>query len=255
VLLCDEAVTAPTSPGIPAPARRSIRLAVTSREGGGSVPPYAALNLGGHVGDDPAAVAGNRALLAETVGLPQGNVVYMGQVHGARVAVVDGPQDRPASEVDGMVTRTPGLALAVLVADCTPVLLADPLAGVVGVAHAGRAGLVAGVVAAVLSAMAELGARPASTVARVGPAACGACYEVPGQMQREVAARVPQARSTTRRGTPGLDVPAGVAAQLESVCADVRRSPECSIEDPRLYSYRRDRVTGRFAGLAWIEGP
>jgi copper oxidase (laccase) domain-containing protein len=121
------------------------RFAFTDRYGGVSTGPYAELNLGGHVGDDAAAVVTNRHRVAERIGMPAGQVLYMNQVHGADVAVVDGPWEGRAPDVDAMITSRPGVVLAVLVADCVPVLLADRTAGVVGVAHAGRPGLAAGV--------------------------------------------------------------------------------------------------------------
>lgn len=231
-------------------AAGSVRFAFTDRHDGVSVAPYDSLNLGGHVGDDPDAVAANRARLAAAIGLAPDGVNYMNQVHGNAVAVVDGPWTGPAPEVDALVTTQPGRALAVLVADCVPVLLADPEAAVVGVAHAGRPGLKAGVVPAVISAMRDLGAR--KLVARVGPAVCGRCYEVPEAMRADVAAVVPEAWAVTRQGTPGLDVPAGVVAQLRAAGAAVETVATCTIEDPHSYSYRRDGVTGRFAGVAWM---
>ncbi|PZF80118.1 peptidoglycan editing factor PgeF [Jiangella anatolica] len=227
-----------------------VRFAFTDRHDGVSVAPYDELNLGGHVGDDPQAVGRNRALLAEAIGLAPGAVTYMNQVHGNAVAVVDGPWTGPAPEADALVTTRPGRALAVLVADCVPVLLADPEAGVVAVAHAGRPGLKAGVVPAAIAAMRDLGAR--KLVARVGPSVCGRCYEVPDAMRADVAAVVPESWSVTRQGTAGLDVAAGVVAQLRAAGAAVETVPTCTIEDPHSYSYRRDGTTGRFAGVAWM---
>ena len=178
----------------------------------------------------------------------------MTQVHGTTVAVVDGPgMGGPLPEADALVTAAPGLALVVLVADCVPLLLADATAGVVAVAHAGRRGMAGGIVAATLEAMRSLGARPAATSALVGPAICGRCYEVPAGLQDEVAAIEPAARSTTRTGTAGLDIRAGVVAQLEAAgVASIEVDPTCTAESDRLYSHRRDGVTGRFAGLAML---
>lgn len=228
-------------------------FAVTDRSGGASGPPFDALNLGDHVGDDPGAVSANRRLLAESLGLAPDRMVYMSQVHGRDVAVLDGPPaaGEPVPVADGMVTRVPGLALVVLTADCVPVLLADG-SGVAGVAHAGRKGVHAGVVGAVVDAMRRLGADPAGVSAVLGPAVCGRCYEVPAEMRDAVSARVPAARSTTRAGTPALDLPAAVAAQLDDAgVRSVQRLTECTAETPSLYSHRRDAVTGRFAGVVW----
>ncbi|MGH8823198.1 MAG: peptidoglycan editing factor PgeF [Jiangellaceae bacterium] len=230
----------------------AARFALTDRFGGSSRGTYAELNLGGHVGDAAADVTENRGRLAAQIGLAADHVVYVNQVHGAGVAIVDGPWTGPVPEVDAMVTRAVGTGLAVLVADCVPVLLADPGAGVVGVAHAGRRGMVAGVVQAVLAAMRELGA--SDVTARIGPSVCGGCYEVPEQMRAAVAGQEPASWATTRAGTPALDVAAGVAAQLLRAGVEVRTLEGCTVEDPTLYSYRRDHTTGRFAGVAWLPG-
>ncbi|MFF4042581.1 peptidoglycan editing factor PgeF [Streptomyces sp. NPDC001816] len=230
-------------------------FAFTDRWGGVSAAPYEELNLGGAVGDDPAAVRGNRELAAKALGLDAGQVVWMNQVHGADVAVVDAPWgERPVPEVDAIVTVRRGLALAVLTADCVPVLLADPVAGVVAAAHAGRPGMVKGIVSAAVRAMAELGAEPGRIVARTGPAVCGRCYEMPEQMRAEVAAVEPTAHAETSWGTPAVDVSAGVHAQLDrlGVC-DRAHSPVCTLESGDHFSYRRDRTTGRLAGYVWLD--
>ncbi|WP_308294891.1 peptidoglycan editing factor PgeF [Streptomyces sp. JJ66] len=231
-------------------------FASTNRWGGVSAAPYGTLNLGGAVGDDPAAVRANRDRAAHALGLDPAAVVWMHQVHGKDVAVVDRPWDAdPVPPLDGVVTARRGLALAVLTADCTPVLLADPVAGVVGAAHAGRPGLVAGVVPATVRAMATLGADPARITARTGPAVCGACYEVPAGMRAEVAAVVPAAHATTRQGTPAVDVTAGVLAQLAGAgVTAVTVSDVCTLESTNHFSYRRERTTGRLASYVWLEG-
>lgn len=235
----------------------SVRFAFTTRHGGVSAAPYDSLNLGDHVGDDLAAVQQNRRLAAKLLGVERDRVVYMKQVHGKQVAVAREPwPDEAAPSVDALVTAEPGLALAVLVADCTPVLLADRTAGVLGAAHAGRPGMAAGVVPATIEAMRELGADPAHMEAFTGPGVCGACYEVPEQMRAEVAEREPESWATTRQGTAAVDVPRGVAAQLRRAGipeGNLHLSPQCTIESPDYYSYRRDGVTGRFAGFVWID--
>ncbi len=182
------------------------------------------------------------------------SLTFLEQVHGADVAVVGAPAaagapDLPA--VDAAVTATPGVALAVLVADCVPVLLADPSAGVVGVAHAGRRGAVAGTALRALAAMADLGAR--DVVAVLGPSICGRCYEVPAALRDEVAAAAPVAASTTWDGAPALDVAAVVLAQLRDAGVRVEQVPGCTAERPDLWSFRRDgAASGRTAGLAWV---
>ncbi|MFD7490130.1 peptidoglycan editing factor PgeF [Streptomyces mirabilis] len=230
-------------------------FAFTDRWGGVSAVPYEELNLGGAVGDDPDAVRTNRELAAKSLGLDPALVVWMNQVHGPDVAVVDGPWlSAEIPSVDAVVTARRGLALAVLTADCTPVLLADPVAGIVAAAHAGRPGMVAGVVPAAVRAMVELGAEPERIVARTGPAVCGRCYEVPDEMRAEVAAIEPAAYAETSWGTPAVDVTAGVHAQLErlGVC-DRAQSPVCTLESDDHFSYRRDRTTGRLAGYVWLD--
>ncbi|RSO06850.1 peptidoglycan editing factor PgeF [Streptomyces sp. WAC 05379] len=230
-------------------------FAFTDRWGGVSAAPYEELNLGGAVGDDPGTVTANRDIAAKSLGLDPGDVVWMNQVHGSDVTVVDGPwRDRPVPEVDTIVTARRGLALAVLTADCVPVLLADPVAGIVAAAHAGRPGMIAGVVPAALRAMTELGADPARIVARTGPAVCGRCYEVPEAMRAEVAAEEPTAYAETSWGTPAVDVAAGVHAQLARLGVhDRAQSPVCTLESGDHFSYRRDRTTGRLAGYVWLD--
>ncbi|WP_433396785.1 peptidoglycan editing factor PgeF [Streptomyces sp. CA-146814] len=238
------------------PVTGSAHFAFTDRWGGVSAAPYGELNLGGAVGDDPAAVGANRERAARRLGLDPASVVWMNQVHGRDVAVVDGPWGAEAEipAVDAVVTTRRGLALAVLTADCTPVLLVDPVAGVVGAAHAGRPGLVAGVVPAVVAAMTARGAHPSRITAHTGPAVCGRCYEVPEEMRAEVAEAVPGTWSETSWGTPAVDVTGGVHAQLAALgVSDLHRSPVCTRESGDHFSYRRDRTTGRLAGYVWLD--
>jgi YfiH family protein len=231
-----------------------IRRVVTTRHGGVSAPPYASFNLGAHVGDCPEAVAANRERLAAGVGLPAQRLVWMEQVHDRTVAAVDGPLAAPVPATDALVTAEPGLAVAVLVADCVPVLLADPVGKVVGAVHAGRVGARVGVLPAALEAMRELGARIEQVEVLLGPSACGQCYEVPAAMQADVEASFPGSACRTRRGTAGLDLRAGLWRQLAAAgVARVGVDPRCTIEDPTLYSYRREGVTGRLAALTWFE--
>ncbi len=234
-----------------------VDLAFTDRLGGVSGAPYASLNLA-LAGDDPAALAENhRRVLAAFAparsGEPdhQGEVADLSQVHGATVVEATGawPGQRP--EADGLVTTTPDLVLVVRAADCVPLVLADPAAGVVGVAHCGRPGLAAGIVPATVARMRDLGAT--EVTAWIGPHVCGACYEVPQEMQDDVASVVPAARATTSWGTPALDLTAGVRAQLAEVGAVVHDVSRCTRESEDLYSYRRDGAgSGRLAGLVRI---
>jgi YfiH family protein len=243
-----------------------VRAAFTGRSGGESPEPWESLNLGLGVDDDRSRVLRNRERAGGWLGAP---VVFATQVHGAGVGVVldDGfasagfASARFASaqasgtwgEHDALVTAAVGVGLGVLAADCVPVLLADPVARVVGVVHAGRRGLVAGVVRAGLATMREHGADLARTRAVVGPSACGTCYEVPAEMRADVAATHPATWSTTSWGTPALDLPAGVAAELLLAGVQVTRTDVCTITDERFFSHRRaaaaGATTGRFAGM------
>lgn len=207
---------------------------------------FSGLNLGNHVGDDPAAVEANRMQLARALGVARPELLFLDQVHGRDVVVVDEPWTS-APSADAMVTTRPGLALAVLVADCAPVLLADPVAGVVGAVHAGRPGLVAGIVPAALDAMRALGAE--RVLAAVGPSVCGRCYEVPESMRAEAATVVPVSATVSWTGTPAIDVAAGVVSQLAAAGVETTWVPGCTRESPKLYSYRRRQRTGRFAGV------
>jgi copper oxidase (laccase) domain-containing protein len=125
---------------------------------------------------------------------------------------------------------------------------------VVGVAHAGRVGAAAGVLEATVAAMTGLGAATDRSEALLGPAICGACYEVPAGMRAEVDASLPGSACRTRRGTPGLDLRAGLRRRLADLgVARVGVDPRCTAEDPDLYSYRRDRRTGRLAAVTWLD--
>ncbi|WP_052851820.1 peptidoglycan editing factor PgeF [Streptomyces avicenniae] len=230
-------------------------FAFTDRWGGVSAAPYAMLNLGGAVGDDPAAVRTNRGLAAAALGLDPAAVRWMRQVHGRDVVVADGPPpDGEPPTADALVTARGGLPLAVLTADCTPLLLADPVAGVVAAAHAGRPGLLAGVVPATVEAMRALGADPARIVARTGPTVCARCYEVPAALRDEAERTVPGSGAVSADGTPAIDIPAGVRAQLAaSGVRDIALSPVCTRESADHFSYRRDRTTGRQAGYVWLD--
>jgi polyphenol oxidase len=231
-----------------------IRRVTTTRAGGVSAPPFDTFNLGDHVGDDPDAVAANRARLAAAIGLGADRVVWMNQVHSDRVEVVDGPRDTPVDNTDALVTSTPRLALAVVSADCVPVLLADARAGVVGAAHAGRVGARDGVVARAIEAMVAAGARVQDISALLGPAVSGRNYEVPAAMADEVEAALPGSRTRTASGTPALDLRAGLACQLKALGIDaIDIDPRCTVDDVNLFSHRRGAPTGRLASVVWMD--
>jgi len=231
--------------------RQGVGVAVTDRHGGTSVAPYDTLNLADHVGDDARAVTANRELVRSAVGAAA--LVTMRQVHGSEVAVLDAAPAAPP-EADALVTTARGLALVVLVADCTPVLMWDRRAGVIAAVHVGRRGLAGGVLPRALATMTDLGARPDRIYAAVGPGICPEHYEVPEMMREEVANAAPSSAATTSAGAPALDIRAGLLAQLHD--AGVRQGmvmPHCTAETSAYYSYRREGTTGRFAGLVWRE--
>jgi len=240
---------------VPATDGRGVDWGFTSTSGGSSVGDFASLNLGGHVGDDPLAVEANRRLVASSLDVPRDHLLFMNQCHGCEIAVVDGPWpwDSAAPAVDGLVTTSTDLALAVLVADCTPVLMVDTAAGVAAAVHAGRPGMMGGVVGRAVDAMKDLGARSISAV--VGPSVCGRCYEVPEAMRSQAAAISPPAASISWQGTPAIDVAAGVVDQLQARSVGVRWIRGCSRESEGLFSYRRRNRTGRFAGLVRLLEP
>ncbi|HVU74806.1 MAG TPA: peptidoglycan editing factor PgeF [Mycobacteriales bacterium] len=216
-------------------------------DGAVSAAPYDTWNLGTHVGDDPAAVTANRALLAQRTGVDVADLVFMEQVHGPHIAVVDGRRPDAVPGVDAVITAEPGLALVVLVADCVPVLLVDPASGVRAAVHAGRRGVANGIVTATVEQLRTMGANP---WARLGPCIGGCCYEVGPDVFDEVVAVAPEAASTTRAGTRSLDLRRAVVAQLERAgVQQVSADAACTADDPRCFSYRRDGVTGRMAGI------
>ena len=200
-------------------------------------------NLSLVVGDRVTARSA-RAWLAAQVGGP---LTWPVQVHGARVAVV-GPEDDDVGEADAVVTSG-DRGLAVLVADCVPVLLASHDGAVVSAVHAGRRGVAAGVVAAAVQAMVEQGARPEAVRAVIGPAVCGRCYEVPAPLAAEVEAIVPGSRSTTSWGTVSLDLPRAVATQLRAAgVGEVDDLHRCTLTDTRFFSHRGHLADGRVEG-------
>lgn len=176
------------------------------------------------------------------------------QAHGDDVLVVDEPGPPPLGDVptaDGLVTTTRGVGLMIRVADCVPVLLADPVAGVVGAVHAGRAGVALDITTRAVERMRASGA--GELVAWIGPHVCGGCYEVPADLRSEVSSRVPATFAETAWGTPSLDLGAGVRSQLEAAGIDVVVAGGCTLEDPQLHSHRRNgTASGRLAGLVWM---
>ncbi|WP_206673676.1 peptidoglycan editing factor PgeF [Pseudactinotalea terrae] len=230
-----------------------VSAGFSNRSGGSSLGPHTSLNLGYHVGDDWDRAYANRQVLGGWLRAP---ITMTTQVHGADVAHVDRYRPNMKRKADALLSTTPGVGIGVMVADCVPVLLADARAGVVATAHAGRGGLVGGVVPNVVAAMVAHGARVPSIRAAIGPSICGRCYEVPEQLRTEVETAVPGTAGETSWGTPSIDIAAGVLSQLKAAGVQrISRVDDCTYEDERYFSYRRDGVTGRFAGVVALIGP
>lgn len=213
-------------------------------------------NLALHVEDHPELVMARRARLDQAVGLGSRKFQYMDQVHGNTVELIaaHGPGPTADAMVSPATSSQRGIPqpLAVMVADCVPVVLVGRDATdhpVIAVAHAGRPGVASAVVPATVARMRGLGA--VDIRAWLGPSICGSCYEVPEQLRADVSAKEPATWSSTSWGTPALDLPAGVRAQLAASEVSVEYSGGCTLENNSLFSYRRDSRTGRFAGLVW----
>jgi hypothetical protein len=221
----------------------------TDRVGGVSVAPYETANVGDHVGDDPAAVAANRERVAEAAGLDQPfRWVWMRQVHGAGVHVATGPTAAEPPVADAAVTAARGLPLAVITADCAPIVIASDDA--IGVVHAGHPGLGFGVVEAAVAALREIGSGPVR--AFLGPCIRPARYEFgEADLERLVARFGPTVAGRTDSGRPAFDVPAAVRIALASSGVDeLDDCGVCTAASASHFSYRRDGVTGRQATIA-----
>jgi YfiH family protein len=221
----------------------------TDRRGGVSVRPYDTANVGDHVGDDPAAVAANRARIADAAALVEpSRWVWLEQVHGVEVHVATGPTEAQPPEADAAVTATRGLPLAVLTADCAPVALACDDA--IGVVHAGHRGLEHGVIGAAVAALREIGS--GSVRAYLGPCIRPEHYEFgAADLARLVARFGPGVEGRTRAGRPAFDVPAAVRIALERCGVEaLDDSGVCTAASADHFSYRRDGVTGRQATIA-----
>lgn len=214
-------------------------------EGGVSIGLYASLNCGQGSRDDPEAVAENRRRVGAALGVAGPHLLSANQIHSATAILVDAPwppDDRP--KVDGLVTRTPGLALGVLTADCAPVLFCDPIAGVIGAAHSGWRGALGGILESTLAVMEQAGARRANTSAVVGPCISQQNYEVGPELREPF---LQQDRANARyfgdgaESRWGFDLAGYVAARLEAAnVGSVETLGLCTYADAaRFYSYRR----------------
>ena len=197
----------------------------TDRLGGYSQGDFSSLNLALHVEDDAKIVARNREVIEQA----HGKTVYMNQVHGNNVEVISKALDQVLT-CDGLVTNVAGITLAVLVADCIPLLLSSQ--SVVAAVHVGRRGLINGIAAKSVAIMRELGAD--EITATLGPSICGPCYG---------------AACKTSTGTPSLDLPAALVADLAKLSIQCVVDSRCTREDEDLFSYRKSHRTGRQAGL------
>ncbi len=234
----------------PATARTGAVLAFSTRRGGVSAAHFESLNLGRSTEDDPEAVTENRARLLAALGLSPAALATAGQVHGARVVEVTSPGHQP--ECDALVSRVPGLALAVTTADCMSLLFEAP--GAVASVHAGWRGTADGMPGAALAALCALsGCGPEHVHVHIGPCIRGCCYEVGD----EVASRFPAPALRPTRGRPRLDLPTAARLALESAGiprTSIHDTGACSACEPAWYfSHRRDQGrTGRLWGVAAV---
>lgn len=216
----------------------------TDSTGGKSAGAFLSRNVGLHVGDNRETVELNRQVLSQEIGRP---IQFMNQVHGNTVALVDELTQAPPT-ADALVTTKPHIALAVMVADCIPLLLENQ--GSIAAVHVGRKGLLNGVSRSALATMRDLDSSPIT--AMIGPSICGRCYEVSEDVFEEVTSVFPQSKSQTKYGGFALDLAAALTYELESHGVRVLDRSSCTVEDRSLYSYRRDGVTGRQVGLIWL---
>jgi YfiH family protein len=221
-----------------------VNYRFTNRTGGLSTGAFHSLNLALHVDDDPSVVNQNRKILEEALAMP---VAYMNQVHGNLVVEVEARQVLTPT-ADALVTRQKDLALAVMVADCIPLLMANTSA--VAAVHVGRRGLINGLARKALQQLRAIDTSPITAV--VGPSICGSCYEVSEDVYREVVDLYPVAASATVDGTFALDLSQALIEELRGDSVTVIDESSCTAEDPALYSYRRDGVTGRQVGVIWL---
>jgi len=224
-------------------------VVVTTRAGGVSKAPFDTLNLGNHVGDDPGAVAENRRRLAEAMGVDGSALVIATQVHGAGWAEVR--RGVPAGAVDIIATRDDGIAICILVADCAPIVVLDPVTRLLVVAHAGWRGTAAGVARTAVAVAVHLGASPARCHAAIGPCISAATYQV-GREVADALGAAGCAEAVLPDGTGRFlaDLAAANAAQLESAGiprSNVTTTPMSTDGGGRFFSDRAARPCGRFA--------
>lgn len=225
------------------------RTLFTNRFGGFSTGPFESKNLALHVGDSEVDVIANRAKLASEIGLASEKIFYMDQVHGNQIAIIDEKSESNTLVVaDGLFTELRNTALVTLVADCSPLLIFSENA--IAAVHVGRRGLVAGAVEAILETFRKRGIYQEDIQAEIGPAICKNCYQVDIESYRSVVASEPSAGSDEHSRC--VDVSAGISAKLNRFGVVHRTSSICVSHNPGYFSYRRDGVTGRQAGVIWL---
>lgn len=227
-----------------APGDRPVDWVVTGRFGGVSKAPFDTLNLADHVGDELSSVTANRELVAQSLGLPAGQLVTMGAVHGSGVARVCAPG--LVDDVDALVTTETDLALVAFSADCATIAISG--VGAIGVVHCGWRGLSVDVVGATVNALRADAVGDLRAV--VGPAICGWCYPVPPSRIVELLdtaseSVIAAAVVRSRDGQPAIDVRAGVLARLVELGVHAEVVGGCTAESQDLFSHRRDGRTGR----------
>lgn len=211
---------------------------------------FSGLNVSHAVGDDAQTVDQNRQVVADSIG--QRPLVILKQVHSARAETITAALTGVV-EADAMVTATPGLALGILTADCTPIIFADPDAGIIGAAHAGWRGAVDGIIGNTVAAMIALGADPANIRAAYGPTISGENYEVGPQFMADFLALHPTGShhfSTPPGGQPHFDLPGFVDAQLRAASVlSVERVGLCTYaHSDRYFSHRYATHNGTRTG-------
>ncbi|MFM7949841.1 MAG: polyphenol oxidase family protein [Actinomycetales bacterium] len=221
----------------------------TNRSGGKSLGPFASKNLALHVGDDRDCVLENRALLSKEISIAPDRIFYMNQVHGANIVTIDNSSDVSVPPTaDGLFTELNGIALAVLTADCSPLLLYSETA--IAAVHIGRKGLIAGALEAAFDKFNQLGIPPREVLAEIGPAICRDCYQIDLASYREFVNVAPSAGSDEDMRC--VDVSLAIAAKLDRLGVTYKKSNICVSHAPGFFSYRRDGITGRQAGVIWL---
>ncbi|BCD61235.1 polyphenol oxidase [Nitratiruptor sp. YY08-26] len=218
-----------------------IKYFISDRFGGVSKPPYSELNIALHTGDDPEDVIQNRKILFQKAGIKKAQ--FADQIHSNKVIILDKYNNPP--QCDGFITTKSNLALAIMSADCFGVLLYDPINFIIGAVHAGRAGAQQGIVINAIEIMYQLGAQEIRAIISPGIHSC--CYEVGEEILQKTPSRF-------IKKDRFLDIKAMIYEQLHKKgVSSIEDLNICTCCDHRYYSYRRERRTGRFASIIWME--